>query len=155
MDFVADGAIYRQRLSIFTLIDEATRECLALEAETPITGHKGTMFLNKVALFRGCPKETLMDNGSEFTSNVMNHWTYEKKVDYIFIDLGKPMQNGLAESFDGRLRDVWRNQHWFKTVAEVREIVENWWHDYNYVRPHSALNNLTRNEYTQELGKAL
>jgi len=79
MDFVADKTAYGQRFRIFTLIDEATRECLALEVGTSITGRKVTMFLNKTALFRGFPKEILSDNGSEFTSNAMNHWTYEKR----------------------------------------------------------------------------
>ena len=155
MDFVADKTVHGQKFRIFTLIDETTRECLALEVETSITGRKVTMFLNRTALFRGLPKEILTDNGSEFTSNAMNHWTYEKRVDHIFIDPGKPMQNGFAESFNGRLRDECLNQHWFKTVAEAREIVESWRQDYNDIRPHSALNNLTPNEYIQELTKAL
>lgn len=65
------------------------------------------------------------------------------------------MQNDFAESFNGRIRDECLNQHWFKTVAEVREVIENWRMDYNDVRRHSALNNLTPNEYTQKLGRAL
>ncbi len=69
-----------------------------MEVETSITGRKATMFLNRTSLFRGLPKEILTDSGSEFTCNAMNHWTYEKRVDHIFIDSGRPMQKGLRKA---------------------------------------------------------
>jgi transposase InsO family protein len=77
---------------------------------------------NRIALFRGLPKEILTDNGSEFTSNVMNAWAYDHKVEHIFTDPGKPMQNGYIESFNGKLRAECLNQHWFQSLSEAREI---------------------------------
>jgi putative transposase len=78
-----------RRIKVLTLIDEATRECLALEVDTSITGKRVTSILNKAAFFRGTPEEILTDNGSEFTSNALSEWAYEKKINRLFIDPGK------------------------------------------------------------------
>jgi putative transposase len=93
----------------------------------------------------------LTDNGSEFTSNIMNAWGYDHRVEHIFTDPGKPMQNGYIESFNGKLRAECLNQHWFKNLSEAKEIIENWRLEYNRVRPHSSLGNLTPEEYALEL----
>ena len=151
MDFVSDVTRTGKRIKIFTLIDEFTRECLALEIDTSITGQRVGSYLNKAALFRGYPKEILTDNGPEFTSNAMNAWVYDKKVDHIFTDPGCPTQNGYIESFNGKLRDECLNQHMFRNVVEAREIIKAWREEYNHLRPHSSLNNLTPNEYAQSL----
>jgi putative transposase len=155
MDFVSDVTRTGSRFRVFTLIDEITRECLALEVDTSITGQRVTAYLNKVALFRGLPKEILTDNGSEFTSNAMNAWTYDKKVDHVFTDPGCPTQNGYIESFNGRLRDECLNQHIFKNIAEAREIITAWKDEYNHLRPHSSLGNMTPLEYAETLRKIL
>jgi len=97
-------------------------------------------------LFRELPKEILTDNGSEFTSNVMNAWAYAHKEEHIFTDPGKPMQNGYIESFNGKLRAECLNQHWFQSLSEAREIIEDWRLEYR-VRPHSFLDNLTPEDY--------
>jgi putative transposase len=96
--------------------------------------------LNQIAIFRGLPKELLTDNGPEFTSNAMSAWAYDRKVDHIFIDPGKPMQNGYIESFNGKLRAECLDQHWFRNLSETREILEDWRLEYNRIRPHSSLN---------------
>ncbi|WP_312641033.1 DDE-type integrase/transposase/recombinase [Hydrogenoanaerobacterium sp.] len=101
MDFVCDRTRYGGHIRIMTLIDEATRECLALEVDSSITGRKITSVLNRVALFRGLPKEILPDNGSEFTGSVLNAWGHDHKVEHIFTDPGCPTQNGYIESFNG------------------------------------------------------
>jgi len=86
MDFLSDSTRSGKRFRVFTLIDEVTRECLALEVDSSITGIRVTSFLNKAALFKGLPKEILTDNGPEFTSNAMNEWAYDKNVQHVFID---------------------------------------------------------------------
>ncbi len=118
MDFVSDVTRTGKRIKTFTLIDESTRECLALEVDTSITGQLVTSYLNKVALFRGLPKEILTDNGTEFTCNAMNTWIYDKKVEHIFTDPGCPTQNGYIESFNGKLRDECLNQYMFEIYSK-------------------------------------
>ena len=149
MDFVSDITVTGRRFRIFALIDEVTRECIALEVDTSITGQHVTRYLNKAMLFRGRPKEILSDNGPEFTSNVLNAWAYEKHIEHVFIDPGKPMQNGFIESFNGKLRDECLNLNWFHNLPEAREIIGRWKDEYNMVRPHSALGQKTPAEYAQ------
>ena len=153
MDFVSDVTRTGKRFRVFTLIDEVTRECLALEVDSSITGQRVTNYLNKVALFKGLPKEILTDNGPEFISNALNTWAYDKKVEHIFIDPGCPSQNGFIESFNGKLRDECLNQHLFRNIYEARDIITAWKNEYNTIRPHSSLNNLTPFEYAESLLK--
>jgi putative transposase len=147
MDFVTDRTRYGSNIRVLTVIDEVTRECLALEVDSSITGRKVTAVLNRIAVFRGLPQEIRTDNGSEFTSNVMNAWAYDHKVEHIFIDPGKPMQNGYIESFNGKFRAECLDQNWFKNLTEAKEIIEDWRLEYNHIRPHTSLNNMTPNEY--------
>lgn len=101
----------------------------------------------------GMLKEILSDNGPEFSSNAMNEWSYAKQIDHIFIDPGKPMQNGYIESFNGRLRDECLNQNRFKNVSHAREIISLWRDEYNHESPHTALGNLTPQEYAETFAK--
>ena len=149
MDFVSDRTRSGRKIRVFTLIDEVTRECLALEVNSSISGQQVTRFLDKAILFYGKPKEILTDNGPEFTSNAMNAWAYEKHIDHIFIDPGRPMQNGYIESFNGKLRDECLNQNWFQNLFDARKIISDWQYEYNYERPHSSLGNLTPAEYAE------
>ncbi len=87
------------------MLDEVTREWLALEGDSSVTGGAVGRFLDKAGLFRGYPKELLSENGPEFTSNAMSIWTYEKQIAQTFIDPGKPTKNATIESFNGKLRD--------------------------------------------------
>lgn len=151
MDFVSDRTRFGSNIRILTLIDEVSRECLALEVDSSITGRKVGSVLNRVAIFRGMPKEILTDNGSEFTSNAMNAWAYDHKVGHVFTDPGKPTQNGYIESFNGKLRDECLNQHWFKNLSEAKEIIELWRLEYNNLRPHTSLGNLTPEEYALKI----
>jgi len=89
------------------------------------------------------PAEIVMDNGPEMTSRALDQWAYGRGVRLRFIAPGKPVQNCYIESFNGRLRDECLNQHWFWSLAEARQIVEEWRLDYNRSRPHSALGGLT------------
>lgn len=151
MDFVSDKTSSGRKFRVFTLLDEVTRECLALEVDSSITGGAVGRFLDKAGMFRGYPKEILSDNGPEFTSNAMNAWTYEKQIMQAFIDPGKPVQNAYIESFNGKLRDECLNQNLFRNLEEARGIIENWRNDYNQSRPHSSLGYLTPAEYAESL----
>lgn len=153
MDFVSDTTCTGKRFRVFTLIDEVTRKCLALEVDTSISGQQVTRYLNKAILFYGRPKEILSDNGPEFTSNAMNEWSYNRSIDHVFVDPGKPMQNGYIESFNGKLRDECLNQNWFQNISHAREIITRWREEYNYDRPHSALGNQTPQEYADTFTK--
>lgn len=115
MDFASERTRYGSNIRVLTVIDEVTRECLALEVDSSLSGRRVSAVLNRIALFRGLPKEILTDNGSEFTS----------KVEHIFTDPGNPMQNGYLEIFNGKLRVECLNQHWFQSLSEAREIIED------------------------------
>ena len=143
MDFMSDATSKGRRFKVLTIIDEATRECLALNVDTSITGVSVISVLERIAFFRGYPDEVLTDNGPEFTSSAFCRWAYKNRVDHLFIEPGKPMQNGFIESFNGRLRDECLNGHWFKNVVEARGVVEDWRSEYNHYRPHSSLGYLT------------
>jgi putative transposase len=151
MDFVSDKTRYGSNIRVLTVIDEVTRECLALEVDSSITGRKVAAVLNRIAIFRGMPQEILTDNGSEFTSNVMNAWAYDHKVELIFIDPGKPMQNGYIESFNGKFRAECLDQHWFRNLSEAKGIIDDWRLEYNNIRPHMSLDNLTPAEYALKI----
>ena len=151
MDFVSDTTATGRKLRIFTLIDEVTRECIAIEVDTSITGQQVSRYLNKAILFRGRPKEILTDNGPEFTSNALNAWAYERHIEHVFIEPGKPMQNGFIESFNGRFRDECLNLNWFNSLHDAREIISRWKDEYNMVRPHSSLGDMTPVEYARTL----
>lgn len=149
MDFVSDSTASGQRFRVLTVIDEATRESLALEVDTSLTGRRVVATLNRIAFFRGLPKEILTDNGSEFTSNAFTEWTYEKKIQQLFIEPGKPVQNAYIESFNGKLRDECLNENWFRNLSEAREIIEIWRMNYNQSRPHSGIGYMTPSEYAK------
>ena len=147
MDFVSDTTATGRKLLIFTLIDEVTRECIAIEVDTSITGQQVSRYLNKAILFRGRPKEILTDNGPEFTGNALNAWAYERHIEHVFIEPGKPMQNGFIESFNGRFRDECLNLNWFSSLHDAREIISRWKDEYNMVRPEVSLGDMTPVEY--------
>lgn len=151
MDFVSDATASGQRFRVLVVLDEGKRECLACEADTSLTGARVQRVLDRLAADRGYPREILSDNGPEFTSLVLNQWAYERRVNQLFIQPGKPMQNGYVESFNGKLRDECLNEHWFRTVREAQRIIEAWRLNYNYVRPHSALDNQTPVEYRESI----
>jgi len=150
-DFVSDAMANGRRIKILTVIDEATRECLALEVDKSISGQRVASVLNRIAFFRGYPREILTDNGPEFTSVALSEWTYGKKITHLFIEPDKPVQNAYIESFNGKFREACLSTHWFKNLYEARELIEAWKSEYNHFRPHSAFGNLTPAEYAKIL----
>ena len=148
LDFVSDCTARSRRLKLLTVVDTFTRESLAIEVDTSISGERVARVLDRVIAERGAqPEEIVMDNGPELTSRALDQWAYERGIRLRFIAPGKPVQNAFIESFNGRLRDECLNQHWFWNVGDARHIVEEWRLDYNRSRPHSALGGLTPEEY--------
>jgi putative transposase len=142
MDFVSDALSCGRRFRALTLIDAHSRECLALEVDTSLTGQRVVRVLEQLKEWRGLPQVIQVDNGSEFTSRMMDEWAYTNKVKLHFIEPGKPTQNGHIESFNGKLRDECLDMEWFTSLQEAKNIIEAWSEDYNSVRPHSALGQL-------------
>jgi len=147
MDFVADGLIGGRRLRCLTIVDDCTRECLAIEVDTSITGLRVQGVLERLADSRGLPASITVDNGPEFDGQVMDKWAYRRGVHLSFIRPGKPNENAYIESFNGKFRDECLNEHWFLTLAHARSIIEAWRLEYNTERPHSSLGNRTPEEF--------
>jgi putative transposase len=147
LDFVMDTLTSGRRFRILTVVDDFTRECLTLVADTSLTAPRVTRELDRIIETRVCPRMIVSDNGTEFTSNAILAWQQERDVEWHYIAPGKPMQNGFIESFNGRLRDECLNEHLFANLNEARQIIETWRIDYNTNRPHSSLNGLTPTEF--------
>jgi putative transposase len=138
LDFAADQFIDGRRLRILVVVDDCTRECLALIADTSISGIRVARELDRLLGERGKPKTIVSDNGTELTSNAILRWADDHKVAWHYIAPGKPVQNAFAESFIGRLRDELLNETLFRSLAHVRTVLEAWRADYNHERPPLA-----------------
>jgi putative transposase len=136
LDFVADQFIDGRRLRILVVIDDCTRECLALVADTSISGIRVARQLDRLLAEGGKPKTIVSDNGTELTSNAILQWADDHKVNWHYIAPGKPVQNAFVESFIGPLRDELLNETLFRSLAHTRDA---WRADYNTDRPHSRL----------------
>ena len=151
VDFVHDQLACGRRLRILNIVDDVTRECLAAIPDTSIPGRRVARELTALIKRRGKPGMIVSDNGTEFTSNAMIAWTQDNRVVWHFIAPGKPMQNGLCESFNGRMRDELLNESLFLGLDHARTKITNWVDDYNQRRPHSALGYLTPAAYAANL----
>jgi putative transposase len=147
MDFVADGLIGGRRLRCLTIVDDCTRECLAIEVDTSLPGLRVQAVLDRLADTRGLPQSITVDNGPEFDGEVLDQWAYRTGVQLSFIRPGKPNENAYIESFNGKFRDECLNEHWFISLAHARSIIEDWRIEYNTERPHSSLANRTPQEF--------
>ncbi len=151
MDFVADQRADGRRFRSLTVVDIYTRECLTIESEQRLKGEDVVMVLNRIKIQRGVPRMVYCDNGSEFSSQAMDLWTYQNGVRIAFSRPGKPTDNAFVESFNGTFRAECLNAHWFTSMTEVRPIVETWRREYNESRPHRALGERTPNEFAHEI----
>ena len=140
LDFLSDVFGPGRRFRILVVIDDFTRECLALIADTSISGQRVARELDKLIKLYGQPATIVSDNGSELTSRAMLDWQNRTGVSWHYIAPGKPTQNAFVESFNGRLRDEHLNETVFESLADARRKLSIWRYDYNNVRPHSALN---------------
>jgi putative transposase len=151
MDFVFDGTAAGRTFRTLNVVDRFTRECLAIEVDTSIAGHRVVAVLALLVAMRGKPASIRVDNGPEFISRALDAWAFAQGVSLVFIRPGKPVENSHIESFNGRLRDECLNQSWFTDLADAKEKIELWRKDYNVFRPHSSLGYLTPMEYIGQL----
>ena len=147
LDFVSDQFTDGRRFRVLTVVDDCTRECLALVADTSLSGQRVARELSQLLLQRGKPNMIVSDNGSELTSNAILKWSDEAHIDWHYIAPGKPTQNGFIESFNGKLRDEKLNETLFTTLHQARIELAQWRNDYNTKRPHSRLGWLTPSEF--------
>jgi len=151
LDFVSDAFTDGRRFRILTVVDDYTRENLALVADTSLSGLRVTRELDRVIAERGQPGTIVSDNGTEFTSMAILKWVQETGIGWHYIAPGKPTQNAFIESFNGKLRDECLNETLFGSLADAKETLEAWQEDYNRHRPHSALRNLTPLEFAEKM----
>ena len=149
MDFVHDRLIDGRGFRVLTVIDQFTRECLALVAAPTWRGEDVAAVLETVVPTHGVPQSITVDNGTEFQSRAMDAWAYRQQTTLAFIRPGKPVENTLIESFNGRLRDEGLNTQPFISLSDAQRQLDLWRCDYNAVRPHSALGDRTPNEMRQ------
>jgi len=149
LDFLLDTLEDGRRVRLLAVVDDFTRACLAIEVDTSIGGRRVVDVLQRLVETRGKPAVLITDNGPEFAGRALDAWAYAQGIRLHFIEPGKPNQNAYVESFNGRFRDECLNEHWFLSLAQTRQIVEAWRLDYNAVRPHSSLGNVSPTEFEQ------
>jgi putative transposase len=152
LDFVHDQMTDGRRFRVLAVVDDCTRQCLALVPDTSISGVRVARELDRIVGRRGPPSAVVSDNGTEFTSTAVLCWTDDRGIAWEYIQPGKPVQNAFAESFIGRLRDELLNQTLFRSLQHARLVLETWRIDYNGQRPHSRLGWLTPDEHARRLG---
>jgi putative transposase len=139
MDFVSGALFNGKKFRALTVVDNHTRECLAIEVGQSLTGNDVAMVLTEIAQGRELPSRIQADNGPEFISISLDKWAYDHGVTLDFSRPGKPTGNPFMESFNGSLRDECLNVHWFMSLEDARQKIETWRQDYNNFRPHSSL----------------
>ncbi len=142
LDFDSDALMDGRRFRILCMVDDFSRECLGLVADTSLSGSRVARELDTIMAIRGKPKTIVSDNGTELTSMAILKWSQERAVDWHYIAPRKPTQNAFVESFNGRLRDECLNETLFTSVRHARIELALWKRDYNHVRPHSSLKGL-------------
>ena len=150
MDFVTDSLFNGHRFRSLTIVDNFSRECLAIEVDQHIKGEDVVRVVERIKAMRGTPNFIKVDNGPEFISKELDKWAYENKVTLDFSRPGKPTDNAYIESFNGSFRDECLNTNWFLSLEDARDKIEEWRRDYNDWRPHRSLDNLTPRQYLEE-----
>lgn len=138
-DFMVDRTTGGRAFRILTILDEYTRECLAVLVDRHISSQDVIDKLFELFVFRAIPDYIRSDNGPEFTAKAIRSWLNRMGVKTLFIEPGSPWENGYIESFNGKLRDELLNREVFTTLTEAKVLIEKWRHEYNTLRPHSAL----------------
>ena len=151
LDFVSDTLADGRRFRILCIVDDFSRECLGTVVDSSLSGVRVVRELDRLILERITPRVIVSDNGTELTSMAVLRWATDR-VGWHYIQPGKPIQNAFIESFNSKLRDECLNEHVFASLAEARQIIEAWRHDYNWVRPHSSLGALTPKEFAEQQG---
>lgn len=150
MDFVSDSLWNGRRFRSFTLLDDCSREALAIECDHSLPAERVVRVLETVSRRRGYPRQVRSDNGPEFISLAMAQWAEDHGIHLEFIKPGKPTQNALIERFNRTYREEVLDYHAFTSLHDVRQITEEWIHSYNHTRPHQALDFKTPAEIRRE-----
>jgi len=148
-DFVFDTTAQGQQIKCLTIVDEYTRECLAIDVAGSIRSRRVIEVLSRLVSIHGAPLFLRSDNGPEFVSLAILQWIADSGIGTALNDPGKPWQNGTDESFNGKFRDECLSLEWFRSRREAAVVIESWRQHYNAVRPHSSLGYLTPNEFKQ------
>lgn len=138
-DFVADRLIDGTKIRMLTVVDEYTRECLAIRVGYKLKADDVMDVLTDLFITHGIPDHIRSDNGAEFTAKTIKDWLPKLNVKTLYIEPGSPWENGYNESFNGRLRDECLNGETFYTLKEAQVIIAQWRHHYNHIRPHTSL----------------
>lgn len=150
IDFVFDACADNRQIKCLTIIDEWTRECLAIDVAGGIRSRRVVDVLARLVSVHGAPRYLRCDNGPEFVSQALLRWVTDEGIESAFTDPGKPWQNGADESFNGRFRDECLSMEWFRSRREAAIVIETWRRHYNDVRPHSSLGYLTPNQFKRK-----
>jgi putative transposase len=150
-DFVFDRCANGQQLKCLTVVDEFTHECLAIDVAGSIRSGRVIEVLSRLVSVHGSPKHLRSDNGPEFVSRAVLKWLTDLNIDTAHIDPGKPWQNGTNESFNGKFRDECLSMEWFRNRIDAKITIEHFRRQYNEIRPHSSLGQLTPVEFKQQL----
>jgi putative transposase len=151
LDFISDAFTDGRRFRVLAVVDDFTRECLALVPDTSLSGLRLARELNNLIGQLGKPRTIVSDNGTEMTSIAILKWCQETGIEWHYIAPGKPMQNGFVESFNGSFRDECLNESLFSSLSQARIEIKAWKDDYNKNRPHSSLGNVTPNEFAMKM----
>ena len=154
-DFVFDTCADGRTLKCLTVIDEFTRECLAIDVAGGIRSGRVIEVLTQLVSVHGAPRYLRSDNGPEFVARAILRWLQTAQIETAFIDPGKPWQNGADESFNGKFRDQHLSLQWFRNRADAKVSIEEWRRHYNEVRPHSSLGYLTPAEFKATLAATI
>jgi putative transposase len=150
-DFIFDTCANGQTLKCLTVIDEFTRECLAIDVAGSIRSARVIDVLTKLVSVHGAPRYLRSDNGPEFVARAIVQWLHSTDIETAFIDPGKPWQNGADESFNGKFRNEHLSLQWYRHRVEATVAIEQWRHFFNEVRPHSSLDYRTPKEFKEQI----
>lgn len=151
LDFISDKLATGRSVRVLSVVDAFTRECVALQVDTSFASRRVTRVLEKAMSQRGWPRRIRCDNGPEFTSRHFLSWCFERRIELLHIQPGRPMQNGHVESFHGRLRDECLNTSWLRNLFDARRQIASWQREYNEYRPHSSLDYWTPAEFARRV----
>jgi putative transposase len=149
MDFTTDTLADGRGFRTLNIVDDFTRECVAIEVDRSLPGLRVARVLDRLHAAIGLPRSIVVDNGPEFSGRTLDAWAYARGVTLRFIRPGKPIENAYVESFNGKFRDECLNEHWFVSLADATTTIELWRIDYNTVRPHSSLNGATPQHFAR------
>lgn len=155
LDFLSDALSDGRRFRILGIMDQCSRECLTLVADTSIGGARVVRELDTLVARYGRPLCIVSDNGTEFTSRAVLLWAQQNRIEWHYITPGKPRENGFTESLNGRIRDECLNEHVFESLAHARRLIGAWLYDYNNVRPHGSIGNQSPAAYRASLRPTL